>query len=369
MKQDIDTINTHVYQGNVIKRELDRNLDVHEGNTIVPLQNEFAITSASSEHPYIGTTGLSTCIAVTFYDPMSQTGAVAHLDTKSDLSSLEMIIGRFPKFRRLHVTINGGDITEESQAKAEKIFSFLSERPEISIKAVHVNNAEHPRMLVMDTKTGNIYEHEPPHDLAYGMERSFLTGFSKLQKSVTTRPMVEITQKGKEVRPLSHVLLSEKSIELFSNLKNGEESNIIPTLGNILKLLYIPDERIINAVQNFDEKSARQALSSNEKNLQLISTPMDTKKDTTYKADLVLDVVKDLTGKKRTKVFSLSKNLEQTLRDIMDVGKHTPLRDITEPHFEQLFNQAKSKDSDKTFAQAKEAYRELALHKKNERHK
>ena len=240
--------------------------------TVTILQNEFSFAQADSQQPFIGTTGIATCIGVTFYDPISQTGAIAHCDTKSAVSSLARVLSGFPSGHRLEVKIIGGRESDpESYAKAESIVAFLGNCPQVNVTGVHVCDQSHPRTIVMDTRSGRIIETEPPHDIIEASKRLFFTGFSKSMNSIQERSLVYINPApGLDTQEM--VQLSEKAIHFFNELKeNPSDIDVLNRLRETGANLILPDEAIIAAVREFDEEAARRALAPLKQNFSAAS--------------------------------------------------------------------------------------------------
>lgn len=129
------------------------------------IQKEYAITSAKSEIPIIGTFGLGPCIAVVAYDLKTATAALAHVDGTTNVESLEMMFTDMgieqSDLKRLRVGLIGGD--RSSRKKAIEIIRYLQDRG-FDIAYADILDKPHPSGFVIDSRNGKIIPNVVTHN-------------------------------------------------------------------------------------------------------------------------------------------------------------------------------------------------------------
>lgn len=117
-------------------------------------------TSASDSRPVLGTSGMGPCLGVAIYNPEQKTGAIAHFDTRTDLSSLDKLIEDMGiKNHKLEVHLAGGDETSEhSRNMVGQIIKKLNSYENVQIKSADIMGPSgNLRSLALDTRSGQVY--------------------------------------------------------------------------------------------------------------------------------------------------------------------------------------------------------------------
>lgn len=129
------------------------------------LQHEVGITRADRPSRYIETFGGADCIVMTFYDPLTKTGALAHIDGTTNIDdSIDRIIELMQKSgvnpNQLIPSVIGG--VKGSERIIIDIFDALA-RHQLSVADTNrdVLNVTNQTAIIMDTESGRLYNLVP----------------------------------------------------------------------------------------------------------------------------------------------------------------------------------------------------------------
>ena len=117
-------------------------------------------TSANDSRPVLGTSGMGPCLGMAIYNPEQKTGAIAHFDTRTDLSSLDKLIEDMGvKNHKLEIHLAGGDETSEhSRNMVGQIIQKLNSYDNVQIKSADIMGPSgNLRSLALDTRSGEVY--------------------------------------------------------------------------------------------------------------------------------------------------------------------------------------------------------------------
>jgi chemotaxis receptor (MCP) glutamine deamidase CheD len=117
----------------------------------------YGVTSAQDSKPVLGTSGMGPCLGVAIYNPAQKTGAVAHFDTNTDLSSLDRLMESVGgKDQKLDIHLAGGQLgSEHSHRMVEQIIEKIGQRGNVTIKSADVMDpAGGLKAIALDTRTG-----------------------------------------------------------------------------------------------------------------------------------------------------------------------------------------------------------------------
>lgn len=130
-------------------------------------QNEIGI---SDDQP-IGTDNVCDCLCVMIRDPVTCKTALAHVDFRSDIASLEQILDRMPQDRQLEARLVGARFApwdaltsqhgaSASQSNLQRVKDLLEGR-DINVLSADINDMRQPFTLVVDPKTFELREEVP----------------------------------------------------------------------------------------------------------------------------------------------------------------------------------------------------------------
>jgi chemotaxis receptor (MCP) glutamine deamidase CheD len=118
----------------------------------------------------IGTDNICSCVCVVIRDPLSKKTALAHVDSGSDIQSLQEIFDRMPANARLEARLVGacyGDQVKMTAEQAEvsiknmkKITEFMQKK-NVNILSSDIFDAAQPRAIVVDPLSFRITEEIP----------------------------------------------------------------------------------------------------------------------------------------------------------------------------------------------------------------
>jgi chemotaxis receptor (MCP) glutamine deamidase CheD len=169
-KQEVDRIEIQAALADIRKTALfamkhSRLLPVNP-DAIRVEQNEIGF---SADRP-IGTDNICSCVCVVIHDPLSKKTALAHVDSGSDIQSLQEIFDRMPKNVRLEARLVGAcygdqvkmtaEQAEVSIANMKKITAFINGK-NVNILSSDIFDAEQPRAIVVDPLSFKITEAIP----------------------------------------------------------------------------------------------------------------------------------------------------------------------------------------------------------------
>lgn len=121
------------------------------------IQKEYAITNADSDVPIIGTFGLGPCIALVVYDPITNTAALAHVDSMTNIDSLGTIFDDMEvtdkQLARLRVGLIGGD--SSSRGLVIAMVRYLQSKG-VQLSYANILEKFHPSTFVIDSRNGEI---------------------------------------------------------------------------------------------------------------------------------------------------------------------------------------------------------------------
>jgi len=118
------------------------------------ISGEFAMSSVRSKFPGVATFGLESCLGMSIYDRNNQIGALAHIDTLTDIEkSIGRILHELGPDSVPEVTLIGGDTS--SRETILKILEFL-DRSGIPVMQASILEPR-PSAFVLDCRTGDIY--------------------------------------------------------------------------------------------------------------------------------------------------------------------------------------------------------------------
>lgn len=140
----------------------------------------YGITSSEDAKPILGTIGLGPCLGAVIYNPATKTGALAHIDTNTDVSSLKQLIeSAGGKDEKLEVHLAGGWAGEEnSQRMVGQVLDTLKGYDNVSIKTADIMNAPGAqKSLALNTRTGEIYNRFMGIQLDRGSDRQAVMNY------------------------------------------------------------------------------------------------------------------------------------------------------------------------------------------------
>ncbi|PWY55127.1 hypothetical protein DGG96_13165 [Legionella qingyii] len=129
--------------------------------TITVLQHEYAITTATSEQPILGTYGANTCLILALYDATNKMAILAHIDTMTPIESLSELLQPVSENSIAHLA--GGD--SNSHSMCIELIELLTKYH------IHIENADVLKSsfagasLAIDARTGTIYSPVRPDQL------------------------------------------------------------------------------------------------------------------------------------------------------------------------------------------------------------
>lgn len=120
----------------------------------------YGITSATDQKPVLGTSAMGPCLGVAIYNSEKKTAAIAHLDTRTDLSSFKKLLEQMSNGgQKLEISLAGGlkgdPNSEKMVAEAHSIIAQQS-----NAEIVHseiLNPAGTLKSLAIDSRNGKIY--------------------------------------------------------------------------------------------------------------------------------------------------------------------------------------------------------------------
>jgi chemotaxis receptor (MCP) glutamine deamidase CheD len=121
-----------------------------------------------SDKEPIGTDNIRNCVCVIVRDPETHKTALAHVDAKTDISSLQQIFDQMPKGKTLDVKLVGAVYGAESNVKGAKssrenldgVMRFLGTK-DVNIVSADVFNKNQPSAVVVDPETFELFEEVP----------------------------------------------------------------------------------------------------------------------------------------------------------------------------------------------------------------
>jgi|GEM_PF-4089469 len=119
----------------------------------------YGISHADDKKPILGTNQMWPCIAIALYNPSTKVGAVAHFDTKTDISSLKDLISLVGgETDKIEVHLAGGQIgNSHSLRLGEEIAKELGRNSNLVIKSANLFNPDGGmKSLALDTRTGQV---------------------------------------------------------------------------------------------------------------------------------------------------------------------------------------------------------------------
>ena len=137
----------------------------------------YAVTSAQDQRPVLGTSALGPCLGVAIYNPETRVGALAHIDTNTDLNSLSRLISQVGgQDGRLQVSLAGGQLGEaNSHRMVEAVLEQLNQRGNVSIRSADVMNpAGGLASIALDTRTGEVYGQHMSVDMDQGPRQDIM---------------------------------------------------------------------------------------------------------------------------------------------------------------------------------------------------
>ncbi|MGD9153747.1 MAG: hypothetical protein PVG30_08890 [Gammaproteobacteria bacterium] len=150
------------------------------------LQREYAITTANSKKPILGTYGAGPCLIVAIYDSKSKTAFLAHIDSATNLKSLTQILKIFnPKTSVVHLF--GGDNSSKNMCM-DVVEIFESNHFKLHNTDIVRSDWRNAASLAIDARNGQIYTPVEHYHLSTKNENqrlqlaSFVFGKQNLRK-------------------------------------------------------------------------------------------------------------------------------------------------------------------------------------------
>ena len=173
--------------------------------TQVVLQSTFSCAGKDLNKRYIETIGAGPCVIVTLYDTENHNGAMAHLDSRSDvLKALEIMAQKINHNKSsLEVRIIGGHIQERSSRQIISSISGFALRTGNKIVEEDILSDEDSKSVVLDTETGKLYN----------LPDNYVNKFSKIQLDKYINKMEEI-QNDYELDMGKTIYLDQKDFSL-----------------------------------------------------------------------------------------------------------------------------------------------------------
>lgn len=120
-------------------------------------QGGVVIAKASNEITHVRTYGMGPCVGCTIYDPDTQTGLIAHIDSTEKAQDLVRIINILKHkgidITALQATIHGGDQTEGSNDIFQKVLGIIKGN-NINVRHASQGNSHEATSLQLDLRTG-----------------------------------------------------------------------------------------------------------------------------------------------------------------------------------------------------------------------
>ncbi|MBN8828686.1 MAG: hypothetical protein J0H68_08260 [Sphingobacteriia bacterium] len=131
-------------------------------------QRFYGITAANSKLPVLASFGAFDCIILTLYNPETKVAALAHIDTLTDLNSIESMLRavRRSSYSKIEVSLVGG--ANSTKQLAINLIETFNDETQYLIKSTNLINGQTTQQLAIDARTGKIFTTFDPSNLNLG---------------------------------------------------------------------------------------------------------------------------------------------------------------------------------------------------------
>ncbi|MEO8402891.1 MAG: hypothetical protein ABI597_14050 [Gammaproteobacteria bacterium] len=234
------------------------------------LQHEFAITTASSATPVLGSLGARPCLILALYDQKNKIAILAHIDA---LTRDDFLLDLLPYISTKNTVayLTGGD--QESKGFCNDILSSLLA---MNIKIVlndTPKNFDEVASIAIDSRTGKIYTSISDHDLGRALNFDIRMQFAALEfmKSRLRLAYNSMSKTNKSETFISENLMPSSKSESDTGSKI---TNILAEESFKREKNSHPFSDLLNfALLGKQEKSIEELTNRSESNMKLLKTP------------------------------------------------------------------------------------------------
>lgn len=126
-------------------KELVSEIDFKAENAKYIKQGDYGVAYGGGNQFVLGTTQLSSCVAVAFYCEELKLAALTHVDFRTDIRSLSQVLNFFPS-KEIDCYLYGGSSLHKDMRK--ELLTFLKEKPNINLKAKTFNKLDFTDLLM-----------------------------------------------------------------------------------------------------------------------------------------------------------------------------------------------------------------------------
>lgn len=164
-------------------------------------QSTYGVTRFRSTARYLFTEALACCIGISLYDPVTHTGALAHLDINQPQASIKAMVRHLSavgvvQSNLVARVVGGNDLADTfSGIYAYKILRTL-QALQIPVQEcdVLVNGHEESYSVVLDTKDGQLYENALSHQDILSFYMRAALGVPKDKMVLTDQQIIQYNQ-------------------------------------------------------------------------------------------------------------------------------------------------------------------------------
>jgi hypothetical protein len=130
-------------------------IDFKQNQSTSVLMHQYAVTTATSDRPILGTVGAWTCLILALYDKEKHIASLAHIDAHTDTSCLLNI---FKYFTSNHTSAHLSGGSQESANLCIEVINLLN-KYNIDIVNIDIGkySVEKHASLAIDARSGKIY--------------------------------------------------------------------------------------------------------------------------------------------------------------------------------------------------------------------